>query len=60
MAELKITQKKSVIGGTQKQRATMRALGLRKIGQHVVREDNSAVRGQIRVVDHLVDVQEVK
>ncbi|OKL55067.1 50S ribosomal protein L30 [Bowdeniella nasicola] len=60
MAELKITQKKSTIGGIRKQRETLRALGLRKIGQSVVREDNDAVRGMIRTVDHLVDVEEVK
>ncbi|MDO5701438.1 MAG: 50S ribosomal protein L30 [Bowdeniella nasicola] len=60
MAELKITQKKSTIGGTRKQRDTMRALGLRKIGQCVSREDNPAVRGQIQVVRHLVTVEEVE
>ncbi len=60
MVNLKITQKKSTIGGLRNQRETLRALGLRKIGQSVVRPDSPAIRGQIRVVDHLVAVEEVE
>ena len=60
MANLKITQKKSTIGGLRNQRETLRALGLRKIGQSVVRPDSPVIRGQIRVVDHLVAVEEVE
>ena len=52
MAELRITQTKSTIGGKHKQRETLRTLGLRRIGQTVVREDNSQVRGMIHVVSH--------
>ncbi|MDO4605734.1 MAG: 50S ribosomal protein L30 [Bowdeniella nasicola] len=59
MAELKITQTKSLIGGKPKQRATMQALGLRKIGHSVIRQDIPAVRGQIQQVAHLVSVEEV-
>lgn len=58
MAELRITQTKSTIGGKHKQRETLRTLGLRRIGQTVVREDNSQVRGMIHVVSHLVKVEE--
>lgn len=55
---LKITQTKSTIGGTQKQKDTLRSLGLRKIGQSVEREDRPEVRGMIQVVAHLVKVEE--
>ncbi|MUL42410.1 50S ribosomal protein L30 [Streptomonospora sp. PA3] len=57
--KLKITQVRSKIGGNQKQRDSLRSLGLRKIGSSVVREDNPSVRGQITVVAHLVSVEEV-
>ena len=55
---LKITQTKSTIGGTKKQRDTMLSLGLRKIGQSVEREDRPEVRGMINLVSHLVTVEE--
>lgn len=56
---LKITQKKSVISEKQNQRDTLRSLGLKRIGDTVVREDTPAVRGYIRAVAHLVEVEEV-
>ena len=59
MARLKVTQTKSAIGGKQNQRDTLRTLGLRKIGQSVVREDRPEVRGMIQTVAHLVTVEEV-
>ena len=59
MAQLKITQIKSTIGGKRNQRESMQTLGLRKIGQTVVRPDNSAVRGLVAKVSHLVRVEEV-
>ncbi|MCV7192325.1 50S ribosomal protein L30 [Mycolicibacterium brumae] len=59
MAELKITQVKGTVGTRWKQRESLRTLGLRKIRQSVVREDTPATRGLIRVVDHLVEVEEV-
>ena len=60
MAELKIIQKKSVIGGTRPQRETIKALGLRRIGQSVTREDTPSVRGMVQAVSHLVSVEEVE
>jgi len=57
MAELKITQVRGVIGARWKQRESLRTLGLRKIRQSVVREDNPQTRGLIRAVHHLVDVE---
>lgn len=59
MAQLKITQTKSTVGGKQNQKDTLRTLGLRKIGQSVVREDRPEVRGAVRAVAHLVTVEEV-
>ncbi len=59
MAEIKITQVRGTIGARWKQRETLRTLGLRKIRQSVIREDNAETRGLIRVVNHLVDVEEV-
>ncbi|TQM71635.1 LSU ribosomal protein L30P [Actinomadura hallensis] len=59
MSNLKITQTKSVISEKQNQRDTLRTLGLKKIGQSVVREDRPEVRGMIRTVAHLVAVEEV-
>ena len=54
MAELKITQVRSTIGARWKQRESLRTLGLRKIRQSVVREDNAQTRGLIKTVHHLV------
>ena len=59
MAQLKITQVKSTVGGKQNQKDTLRTLGLRRIGQSVVREDRPEVLGTIRTVAHLVTVEEV-
>jgi large subunit ribosomal protein L30 len=59
MTNLKITQVKSRIGGKQYQRNTLRTLGLRRIGQSVVREDRPEVLGMIQTVRHLVTVEEV-
>ncbi|OBB77301.1 50S ribosomal protein L30 [Mycobacterium sp. 852014-52144_SCH5372336] len=60
MAELKITQVRSTIGARWKQRESLRSLGLRKIRQSVVREDNAQTRGLIRTVHHLVRVEAVE
>ncbi len=57
--KLKITQVRSVIGGTRKQKATIKALGLGRPNYQVEKEDNACIRGQIRVVQHLVKVEEV-
>lgn len=59
MAKLKITQVKGLVGAKQNQKDTMLTLGLRKIHQSVEREDTPAVRGMIRTVAHLVEVEEV-
>jgi large subunit ribosomal protein L30 len=60
MAELKITQVRSTIGARWKARETLRTLGLRKIRQSVVREDNAQTRGLIKAAHHLVKVEAVE
>jgi large subunit ribosomal protein L30 len=59
VGDLKITQKRSPIGRPLDQRRTLHALGLRRIGQTVVRPDNASVRGMVSAVVHLVEVEEV-
>lgn len=58
MAKIKIKQTRSLIGRTPKQRGTIKALGLRKIGRVVEKEDNPAIRGMIFRVKHMVEVIE--
>ena len=59
MADLLVTQTKSTIGVKPKQRGTMRALGLRGIGQSNTLPDRPEIRGMIARVPHLVTVEEV-
>ncbi len=56
--KIKVTLVKSPIGAVPKQRATVEALGLRKLNKTVVLPDNEAVRGMIFHVRHLVKVEE--
>ena len=60
MTELKVTQNRSAIGGRQSQRDTLRSLGLKRVGDTVVREDRPETRGMIGKVAHLVTVEEVE
>jgi large subunit ribosomal protein L30 len=59
MAELRVTQIKSKIGGKKDQRDSLRSLGLHRIGDVVVKEDRPEIRGMIKAVRHLVTVEEV-
>ncbi len=59
MAQLKVSQKKSSIGVLANQRNTLRSLGLKRIGDTVVKEDRPEVRGMVQTVRHLVTVEEV-
>ena len=59
MSNLKITQIKSVISEKQNQRDTLRSLGLKRIGDSVVKEDNAQNRGYVNTVAHLVKVEEI-
>jgi large subunit ribosomal protein L30 len=60
MAELKVTQTKSKIGGTKEQRNSLRSLGLHHVGDVVVKQDRPEIRGMIKAVRHLVTVEEVQ
>ena len=57
--KLKITLVKSTIGAIPKHKATVAALGLKKLNKTVEMPDNAAVRGMIQQVRHLVKVEEV-
>lgn len=60
MAKLRITYQKSAIGYNEKQKATIKALGLKKLNQTVEHEDTAVIRGMIDKVPHLLHVEEVK
>jgi large subunit ribosomal protein L30 len=60
LAKLKVTQVRSALDKGRKQRGTMRALGFRRVGQTVEHEDKPEIRGMIRAVEHLVEVQEIE
>ena len=59
MAELKVTQIKSTIGTKPKQRGTIRALGLGRIGRSNTLPDRPEIRGMIARVPHMVTVETV-
>jgi large subunit ribosomal protein L30 len=56
---IRITLVKSPIGYTERQKATVRALGLRRMHQSVEHVDSSSLRGMLAKVSHLVDVEEI-
>jgi len=58
--KIRIKLIRSVIGVLPKQRATVRSLGLRKIGSSIEQEASPAVLGMVKVVSHLVSVEEIK
>ena len=59
MARLKLTQQRSSIDRPRDQKATIRALGLKRINHSVVKDDRPEIRGMIAKVSHLIDVEEV-
>ena len=59
MARLKVTQVRSIIDRSKRQKATIRALGLHRINHSVLKDDRPEIRGMIAAVRHLVDVEEV-
>jgi large subunit ribosomal protein L30 len=60
MSNVKITQTKSLITQSPRHRATMRTLGLRGIRSSVVRPKSASLEGQLRLVAHLVSVEDAK
>jgi large subunit ribosomal protein L30 len=59
MAKIAITWERSGINQREDQKRTIRALGLRRLGQTIEHEDNRAIRGMVLKVRHLVTVREV-
>ncbi|MBN2635693.1 MAG: 50S ribosomal protein L30 [Prolixibacteraceae bacterium] len=59
MAKLKITQVKSSIGSTKRQKATLEALGLTKLNNPIVHESTPQIVGMINKMRHLITVEEV-
>lgn len=59
MAKLQITLVKSPIGRPEKQRITVRTLGLTKLNSKVVHEDTPQIRGMVEKVSHMVKVEEL-
>lgn len=57
---IKITLVRSPIGNSERQKATVRALGLHKLGQTVEQKDSLTVRGMIAKVNHLIQIEEVQ
>jgi large subunit ribosomal protein L30 len=58
LAKLKITLKKSLIGRLDSHIATVNALGLKKIGKTIVQEDTPQIKGMIKKVSYLLEVEE--
>jgi len=58
MAKVKITQIRSIIGQSERQRSTLRSLGIRKMHQTVEVEANPQILGMIEKVKHLVRIEQ--
>ena len=59
MAKIKITQVKSIIDRSERQKRTMKALGLTKLNQSVEVEANPAIIGMVRAVNHLIAIEAI-
>ena len=57
--KLRITLKRSIIGYNKKQKLTVRTLGIRKLHQTVEHKDTPQIRGMIKKINHLVEVEEI-
>lgn len=60
MAKLKLKQVGSAIGRNKKQKLTIRALGLKRLGDVVVHSDTPEIRGMVSKVSHLLEVETVE
>jgi large subunit ribosomal protein L30 len=59
MSKLKVTQVRSALSRGARQQGTVRALGLKRLGHTVVHDDKPEIRGMIRAVEHLLEVEEI-
>lgn len=57
MAKIKITQVRSAINRSKRQKAVLKSLGLKKLHQTVEHDDNPVIRGMVRKVEHMVNVE---
>ena len=55
----KVTLVKSIIGSKPNQKATAESLGLRRVGDSIVHEDNAVLAGKVKVISHLVKTENV-
>ncbi|MBC7321588.1 MAG: 50S ribosomal protein L30 [Acetomicrobium sp.] len=55
MSKIRVTWKKSTIGRPERQRKSIRALGLKRLNHSVTHDDTPQIRGMIRAVEHLID-----
>lgn len=60
MIKLKVSQVRSALDRGARQRGTLRALDIRRVGHTVVHEDKPEIRGMIKTVEHLVTVEEIE
>ena len=58
--KLKITLVKSTIGANPKNRRIVEALGFKKLNSTIIRPDNDAMRGALRLISHMVKVEEIE
>ena len=56
----KVTLTKSLIGSKSNQKATAKSLGLNKLGDFIIHEDNAVLAGKVKVIAHLVTVETVE
>ena len=59
MEKIKVVLVKSLIGAKPNQKATAKSLGLNKIGDSIVHEDNAVLAGKVKVISHLVKTENV-
>ena len=59
MSKVRITQVRSTIGRPERQKRTVKALGLGKINRSVEKDNNDTIAGMIRKISHLVKVEEI-
>ena len=60
MEKIKITQKRSIIGASERQKNTIKALGLNKINATVEHNATPQILGMVRKVQHLIEVEKIK
>ena len=58
--QVKITLRKSIIGGSPKQKRTAIALGLTKMNKSVLKVKNPSIMGMVNIISHLVEVEETR